>query len=396
MNELSQTNLSNEKAVLNVGVLGQGFMGKMHSHAYSVAACIFEDLPVRPRLYAVGGRDEDRLQAFAARFGFAHYSTNWRSIINVPEIDLIDICLPEHLHEEACIAALQAGKQILCEKPLALDVQSCQNILQATAGVEQKHMVNFNYRFLPAVQLARKLIQDGLLGELRFSRMNYLQESGADPHRPAEQVRYAYGEKQLGSIRGLGSHLIDLARFLVDEVISTSALMKTFTPNRVTSWGELHRVNADELTTMIVEFAGGSIGLFSTGAVSSGRKNQLAFEINGSKGSLAYDVEKLNTLQVYLTEGAHPSLQGFTSVNVTDKKRHPLMAGWWPPAHNLGWEHSHINSIRHFLTCIAENQPISPLGATFEDGCRSTLIAEQAYLSHREKQWREIPLETSP
>jgi predicted dehydrogenase len=389
MGSLVKTSLITGKPALNIGMLGQGFMGKMHSHAYSVASYIFDGLPVRPNLYAVSGRDENRLQDFAERFGYEHYTTDWRQIVDEPVIDIIDICLPEPLHEKVCLAALKAGKHILCEKPLALSVQSCQNILHAATGVEKKLMVNFNYRFLPAIQLASKLLQEGLLGDLRFARVNYLQESGSDPLRPAEQVRYAYGEKQLGSVRGLGSHLIDLARFLLGEIISVTALMRTFTPIRQTSWGEEHRVVADELTTMMVEFSNETVGLFSTGAIATGRKNQLSFEINGSKGSLGFDVERLNILEVYLVEGAHPSLQGFTTVNVTDKSRHPLMADWWPPAHNLGWEHSHIHSIHHFLTCIGKDSPVGPLGAAFEDGCRAALIAEQAFLSHREKQRRK-------
>jgi predicted dehydrogenase len=389
MSPLQKTNFVPEKPVLNVGILGQGFMGKMHAHAYSVAAHIFEDLPVKPRLFAVAGREDSRLHAFAERFGFEHYSTSWQQVVDDPAVDLIDICLPEHLHEEVCLAALAAGKHILCEKPLSLTYQSCQIILQASVSLDKKFMVNFNYRFLPAVQLASQLIQSGMLGELRFARVSYLQETGSDPDRPAEQVRYAYGKKQLGSIRGLGSHLIDLARFLLGDVVSLTALMRTFTPVRTTSWGEEQQIDADELTTVLVEFANGAVGSFSAGAVATGRKNKLSFEINGARGSLAYDLEKLNMLEVYLSEGAHPSLQGFTSVDVTDKRWHPLMESWWPPAHNLGWEHSHINSIRHFLTCIGQDSPIGPLGATFYDGCQAALIAEQSFLSHTQKQWRK-------
>jgi predicted dehydrogenase len=299
------------KDTINIGMLGHGFMGKVHSHAYTVIPHIYEDMPVVPRLHTVAGLEQSEADAFAERFGYAHATTNWEAIVNTPEIDVIDVCLPEFLHEEVCLAALQVGKHILCEKPLTLSYESARRVVEAAAHTKLKVMTGFNTRFFPAIQLAHQLIREGTLGTLYSIRANYMQESGHDPERPAGQVRYAFGKKQLGTVRGLGSHLIDTARFLMGDVLTVSGMLRTFNSLRLTSDGKPHQVMADELATLQLEFSSGAVGILTASAVATGRKNQLTFEVNGTKGSIVFDLENLNVLQVYLDEHPNPSVRGF-------------------------------------------------------------------------------------
>jgi predicted dehydrogenase len=256
---------------INIGLLGYGFMGRVHSHAYAVISHLFPELTGVPRLYAVAGLGENELKQFAKQFGYVRYSSCWEQVVNDPEVDAIDICLPEHLHEEVCIAALEAGKHVLCEKPLALSLAEAQRIIEKAATVNVKTMCGFNYRFLPAVRLARDLIQQGKLGRVYMVRGHYCQESGHDPNRPAEQVRYAWGARQLGSIRGLGSHLIDTVRFLVGDAVSVNALLHTFVPERKTSNHESYAVKADEFATLQVEFSNDVVGVLTTTGMATGR-----------------------------------------------------------------------------------------------------------------------------
>jgi predicted dehydrogenase len=373
----------NNRSKLNIGVLGYGFMGRMRSHALSVIAYIYPELGILPIHYAIAGLGEEQLSQFASRFGYHYYTTDWRQVIADPQVDAILVCLPEHLHEEASIAALEAGKHVFTEKALALDSLSGHRMLNAARLSNRIHMVGFNYRFLPAVQLAHHLIEQGLIGKIYTITGRYFQESGHDPKRPAEQVGHAFGPYQLGSARGLGSHLVDSARFLVGEIVAVNASFHTFIPIRPMMNGGFHTVKADDYAAMTVEFKSGAVGQLATSKIATGRKNQFSFEINASKGSLVFDVEKLNYLQVYLSDADSPELRGFHNINVTEKQ-HPLTSAWWPPAHNLGWEHSHIAELKHFLTCVHAEEHVTPLGATFEDGSRAVDIIEAAFRSSQE------------
>jgi predicted dehydrogenase len=378
-----------QKTVVRVGMLGFGFMGRLRSHAYSVVRYMMPELAVTPELYAVAGIEPDDVYRFAQRFGYRWCTTRWQDVIADPKVDIIHVALPEDLHEEVCTEALLAGKNVFCEKPLALSVDSSRRVLEAARDYRAVAMVGFNYRFMPAIQLAHKMITEGLLGRLYFVKMSYAQESGHDPKRAAEQIRYAYGKKQLGSIRGLGSHVIDMARYLAGDIEKVAACMKTFWPDRKTSWGEEYKIKADELATVNVEFVCGAMGAFVTTALATGRKNQFAIEINGSGGSILYDVEQPNLLKVYLDDTLHPELRGFTTVNVTEKS-HPLMKHWWPAGHNLGWEHSHIHETAHFLDCIARGLSAAAPGATLIDGLEETRVAEAAYRSSQAGEWQSI------
>lgn len=377
------------RPILNIGMLGSGFMGKMRSHAFSVVPTIYEDIHVKPILYALASLD-DEVEAFASRFGYSYYTTDWREVVEDPEVDIVMVCTPEHLHEEMSVAALVAGKHVFCEKALSLTVASCLNMVAVAKNATGKNMCGFNYRFLPAIQLARQLILKDIIGDIYYVDCRYFQEAGHDPTRPAEEVTYAYGNNPLGSAKGLGSHAIDTVRFLAGDMLSVNGLYKTFVPRRKTLAGEAYEVKTDDFANMTVEFASGAIGYIATSKISTGRKNQMKFEINGSKGSLQFDVETPNILEVYLDDTTIPELKGFTRVNVTEKS-HPLMEYWWPPAHNLGWEHSHINELKHLVECITENKSIGPIGGTFEDGLNAVRITEIALQSSLEGCRRMLP-----
>lgn len=375
----------NKKKALKIGILGNGFMGRVRAHAYITAAHMFPNLPVRPELYAVSGVDEKSLEEFATCFNIQYYTKNWSDIVEDDGVDIISICLPEHLHAEAAIQALKAGKHVFCEKALALTTSDALAMTQTAQVSDKVNMCGMNYRFFPAIQLARNLIQEGKMGQIYTLRASYYQEAGHDPARPAEDVVYAFGDHPLGSARGLGSHVIDTCRFLLGEMRLRHALFKTFIAERRTRTGKIYPIETDDFAHMTVEFESGAIGTLSTSKVATGRKNWFSLEINGSKCSLEFDLEDLNNLRLYQDDEQCQNLQGFTNINVTEKK-HPLMASWWPAAHNLGWEHSHINEIQHFLECVAKNQAAGPLGAIFEDGYRAVALVEQAeQLSRREQ-----------
>lgn len=369
--------VENKKKALRIGILGNGFMGRMRAHAYITVAHMFPDLSVKPELYAVSGIDDKSLEEFATSFNIQYTTKNWADILEDDSIDIVNICLPEHLHAEPAVCALQTGKHVFCEKALAYTASSAFAMVQAARASDKINMCGLNYRFLPAIQLARTLIQSGKIGQIYSLQARYYQESGCDLARPAEEVLYACCSHPLGSSRGLGSHVIDTCRFLIGEMEVQHALFKTFIPERRTKSGDLCPVETDDFASMTVEFESGAIGIISTSKVATGRKNWFGFEIYGSRGSMVFDLENLNNLRLYLDEGLSPGLGGFTDISVTEKS-HPLMAAWWPPAHNLGWEHSHINETHHFLVCVANNQRVMPLGASFEDGYRAVELIEQA------------------
>jgi predicted dehydrogenase len=365
---------------IKIGLLGHGFMGKTHSHAYRTIKHKYKDSEFTPKLYVIAGLRKDATESAAIQYGFEKWTTNWKEVVYDPVIDVIDVCLPENMHEEACIKAIKTKKHVFCEKPLALNTKSCKRILDVAEEKKVKTMCGFNYRFIPAIRFAKEIIDNGKIGKIYYIRANYSQESGHNPKRPADQIRYLYGKKPLGTIRGLGSHLIDTVRYLCGDIHSVNAIVKTMLPERPLSDAGNYQVHADDIAVLNIELKNGGIGSLTASALATGRKNQLAFEINGSKGSISFDLEKLNSLSVYYEESKAKNLRGFTEINVTENF-HPLTEEWWPPAHIHGWETGHINELHYFLKCIHEDKPISPVGATFYDGYIAANVAEAAFRS---------------
>jgi predicted dehydrogenase len=352
-----------EIPTIGVGMLGYAFMGKAHSHAYRTLPHIVFPPPLVPRLVALGGRNPNALREAAERYGFDRGATDWREIVEDPDVELFDNVGPNGMHAEPTIAAAEAGKHVLCEKPLGRDADEAYEIWSRVAATDVKHMCAFNYRFVPAIRLARELVAAGELGELYHFRARYLQEWVADPGFPMTW-RLRKEEAGSGALGDLGAHVVDLGRYLVGEPARVTGLVTTFIAER--SGGT---VDVDDAFAATVEFDSGAVGTLEASRFCSGRKNALAIELNGSKGSLVFDLERINELRLH-TGGANPRTEGFRTILVTESD-HPFLDSWWPPGHVLGWEHTFVHELHHFLRAVANDEDVGPHGATFEDGYRA-------------------------
>lgn len=358
------------QAPIGVGMLGYAFMGRAHVNAYRTLPYMAPGLPLTPRLVAIAGRNEQGVQDAASRFGFERWETDWRALIADDSIGLFDNGGPNAVHAEPTIAAAEAGKHVICEKPLGRTADEAHEIWRRVQATGVKAMCAFNYRFVPAVRLAKRLIEAGELGEIYHFRGRYLQDWVADPEFPMvwRLSKEASGSGALGDI---GAHVIDLARYLIGEITTIAGTARTFIKDRPGG-----HVDVDDAVEAVVEFEGGAVGTIEATRFAVGRKNGLAFEINGSKGSIAFDLERLNELSVHLS-GSRPGehAQGFRRVLVTEPD-HPYMDMWWPPGHIIGWEHTFSHELLHLLSAIACDGPIGPDGATFEDGYRAAEVCD--------------------
>ena len=379
---------------ITVGLLGYNFMAKAHSNAYKTIPYMFWPDPIQPSLHAIAGRTEDRVAEAARRYGYAGYYLSWEELIADPAIVLFDNCSAHHMHVEPTIAALRAGKHVLCEKPLALSSEAAYRMLIAAHESGRKHMTGFNYRFLPAIRFAHDLIRRGLLGDLYHVRMSYLQQSIHDPDAPIRKPIHPNAAK-VGSQAVLGCHAVDLARFLVGELATVSALAPRFVPERPGPDRQPIRIESDDAAISLVEFVDGAVGTIEASRVATGRRNSLRFEINGSRGSIGFDLERLNELQVYLADTVVGDVVGMQDVLVTDAA-HPFSRVWWPAGHVLGWEHAHINEIQHLLQAIVHDTDVAPFGATFEDGYRAAVIAEAVAIAAESGQRQYLQYEPHP
>jgi predicted dehydrogenase len=366
---------------VGIGMLGYGFMGKVHSNAFLKIPYSFSAPAAYPELVAMCGRDEDKVADVAARLRYLGYYTDWRAMLGDPDIDIVDVCTPDDRHRAPSIAAAAAGKHVICEKPLAMTVRDAAAMLEAATQAGVKHMCCFNYRFIPAVRLAKELLERGAIGQVYHFRGRYLQEPGHDPASAVEDVWYTSGTRS-GILLGIGSHVIDMARFLMGEITSVSGLVRTWNTARVNRAGMVETVSVDEGNLALVEFAGGAAGTLESSGVATGHKNQHTWEINGSQGSICWDLEDPNHLLVYSDEAPAPDMRGFASVSVTTGA-HPLQTIYLPPGHNAGWEYGHVHALYHFLECVVNDKPVAPYGATFEDGYRAQVIMDAVVRSSR-------------
>lgn len=364
------------KPPLRVGMVGYAFMGAAHSQGWRTVGRVF-DLPLRPVLAAVCGRDEAAVRAAADRHGWASAETDWRSLVARDDIDLVDICTPGDSHAEIALAALAAGKHVLCEKPLANTVAEASAMTVAAeeaAGRGQSTMVGFNYRRLPATALARRMVAEGRIGTLRHVRVSYLQDWLVDPSFPLTwRLRREHAGS--GSLGDLGAHIVDLAQYLAGERLAgVSALTETFVRRRplpagptsglaagaVAGTGE---VTVDDAAVFTGRFDSGALASFEATRYATGRKNALRIELNGERGSLAFDLERLNELAFH--DGTEPGTHaGFRRILVTEPD-HPYVEAWWPPGHGLGYEHSFVHQARDLVHAIAERRAPEP---SFADG----------------------------
>ncbi|WP_037733078.1 Gfo/Idh/MocA family protein [Streptomyces megasporus] len=367
-----------KRPALGVGMVGYAFMGAAHSQAWRTVAHVF-DLPLTPMMSAVCGRDADAVRAAADRLGWAAAETDWRALIARDDVQLVDICTPGSSHAEIAIAALEAGKHVLCEKPLANTVEEAEAMAEAARAARargQIAMVGFNYRRLPAPALARGMVEAGRIGVLRHVRVTYLQDWLTDPGFP---LTWRLRREQAGSgaLGDIGSHAIDIAQYLAGEPLAgVSALTETFVRERPLPEGTAvglsgtkgagrGRVTVDDAALITGRLASGALASFEATRFATGRKNALRVELNGERGSLVFDLERLNELHLY--DGTEPpSTAGFRRVLVTEPD-HPYLEGWWPPGHGLGYEHSFVHQARDLLLAVASGEPPEP---SFEDGLR--------------------------
>jgi predicted dehydrogenase len=364
---------------IGVGMLGYAFMGKAHSNAFKKIPYMTWPPPLRPRLVAIAGRNEEAVRNAAVRYGYERATTDWHDLVSDPAIGLFDNGGPNSLHAEPTILAAQAGKHVLCEKPLGRDADESYEIWKQVASTGVKHMCAFNYRFVPAVRLAREIIDAGDLGEIRHFRGRYLQDWGDDP--TLDTWRFHAAEAGSGALGDLGAHVIDLSRYLVGEIATVSALVKTFFPER----------QVDDAIEAAVEFEDGAVGTIESTRLALGRRNAFQWEINGSKGSLAFDVERLNELQVFRADGDRA--RGFKTVLVSEAD-HPFWEFWWPPGHIIGWGDTFVNEIHHLLRAIADDSGVAPHGATFEDGYRAAEVCDAIVRSGASERREQVPYRT--
>jgi predicted dehydrogenase len=357
---------------IGVGMIGYGFMGKAHAHALHTIGHITWPTPLRPRLVAVAGRDEAAVAEAARRYGFERSVTDWRALIEDPDVGLLDNGGPNALHAEPTIAAARAGKHVLCEKPLGLDAAESRAMWQAAEEAGVVHMCGFNYRFVPAVRLAREMLEAGELGEIFHFRARYLQSWGPGADRSA--WRFDRAQAGSGALGDLGSHIVDLARYLGGEPAAVQARMHSFSG-----------ADVDDAFAATVEFAGGPLGTLEASRFATGRINGLVFEVNGSRGALAFDLERLNELQV-MRAGA----RGFATVLVSEPTD-PYWEHWWPPGHALGWAETFVHELHHLLRAIAGEGTVAPHGATFEDGWRAAEVCDAIVRSGVSGAREEIP-----
>ncbi len=380
---------------LNVGLVGYKFMGKAHSNAFRKLGMFFSP-SMKVCMKAICGRDEAWVRESAEKFGWEGYETSWEKLVTRSDIDMVDIAAPSNVHKEIAIAAAESKKHIFCEKPLALNLKDAREMLAAAEKNGVKHQIGFNYRFVPAVQLAKKLIDEGKIGKIYHFRALYLQDWIIDPDFP---LVWRLDKKIAGSgsLGDLGAHVIDIARFLVGEFDSVIGMNKTFIKERpivekmtglsaTSQTGAAKgQVTVDDATLFLAEFKNGALGSFEATRFANGHKNGMSFEINGSKGSLKFEFERMNELQFFSSED-EAGTQGFRTIQVTEPV-HPYAGAWWPAGHVIGYEHTFVHEMYEFVEAIAKDRQPVP---DFNDGVKCCQIIEAVDLSIAERQWIKV------
>ena len=377
---------------LNVAIVGHNFMGKAHSQAWRNAPLYF-DLDAQPVLKVACGRNKESLQSFADRWGWEETATDWRQIVTRDDIDIVDVSTPTALHHEIAVAALQAGKHVFCEKPFALNVEQARQMLAAAETAGTVHYVNHNYRRCPAVMLAKQMIDSGKIGRIYHWRGAYLQSWIMDPNFPLTwhlQQQHAGA----GPHWDLNSHSVDLARFLVGEIRSVMAMTSQFITERplpgagaaTFSAGsgeatETAPVTVEDAAFMLATFDNGALGSFESSRFATGRKNYNMFEIYGSNGAVAFNLERMNELLYF--DGSDPDdAHGFKTILATEPC-HPYVSNWWPPGHVIGYEHEFTHAVVDFVNAIVRGESIQP---NFHDGLKCMQVLQAGLDSARSGQ----------
>ena len=386
---------------VNVALIGQGFMGRTHSNAWSQVRKFFKP-PVVPVMHTLFGQEAENPHAFAANWGWQNAATDWQAVVTNPEIGLIDVATPNYMHAPVAKAAIAAGKNCSCEKPIAATLKEAREMAEAAKKAKVKTFVWYNYRRVPAVALAHQLVKAGKLGQIRHVRAFYLQD-WAGPDVP---LAWRFDKKLAGSgAHGdLNAHIIDMTRFVTGEEITDicGAIAETFIKERNLMTGTVAggiaaglkgsarkgKVTVDDTVLFLARFAGGAVASFEAARQATGNQNRNGFEINGTLGSIRFDFERMNELEFY-DATAPRAVQGWTNIIVTHGGDHPYVANWWPDAHLIGYEHCFTNQAYDILKVLAGEQPTVPL-PDFADAYQTQRVLEAALISAGEKRWVKL------
>jgi predicted dehydrogenase len=383
---------------INVALIGYKFMGKAHSYAIDNAPFFFKD-GVKPIKKVIVGRTEHLVKQAADEFGWEEYATDWREVIHRDDIDVIDIATPTDSHLEIALEAAKAGKHIFCEKPLGMNANEAKQMLDAADKAGVVHMLGYNYRRVPAIGLAKKLIDEGRLGEIYHFRGVYLQDWLLDPNFPAS---WKLDKKVAGSgpHGDLNAHIIDLARYLVGEIDTVVGMDKTFVEKRpkvkideklssdLSARGDASQyqdVTVDDATAFLAKFKSGALGTFEATRFAGGRKNHERIEINGSKGSIVFDFERMNELEFWSNED-DLEVQGHKRIMVTEGV-HPYISAWWPPGHGIGYQNTFVNEFADFFKAIRDNEQVYP---NFHDGWMNNKVLDAVTKSISSETWQSV------
>ena len=386
---------------LRVGLIGYKFMGRAHTNAWSQAPRFF-DLPMDVECSVVCGRDEQAVGEFAKEWGWAEAETDWRKVVERDDIDVVDVSLPQALHHDVAVAAMENGKHVFCEKPMANSLADAANMRDVAHKTGVVHYVNHNYRRCPAVSLARQMIDEGLVGRIFHWRGAYQQDWIVDPDFP---ITWHLQKEHAGSgpHGDLNSHSVDLAHYLVGDITNVSCLTKSFITERPVVEGNLGtfstsraggetkmgKVTVEDASIMNVEFDNGAVGTFEATRFAPGRKNHNCFEIYGSEGSICFDLERMNELE-YFSRNDPENAQGFRRIIATESC-HPYVGQWWPPGHIIGYEHGFVHAVADVVKAVAGGDPIRP---NFDDGLRTIAVLDAGLKSAAEESRRiavEVP-----
>lgn len=378
-----------EAPEIGIGMLGYSFMGKAHTNALKKLPYMMYPPVARPVLAAICGRNQAATEEAAKRYGYAKSYTDWRDMIQDPSVQVFDNGGPNNAHAEPTIAAAQAGKHVFCEKPLGRTAEESKTMLDAVNAAGVKHMVAFNYRFVPAIVQAKRLIESGQLGRIFHFRAVYLQEWIIDPN--FEKVwRLDKSVAGSGALGDLGAHVIDLARFLVGEPKNVMGMTRTFIEERPLPGGQGRgKVDVDDAFVSLFDFENGALGTIEASRFAQGRKNFNSIEINGENGSIQFNLERMNELNVFWAGDEPKETRGFHNVLISESY-HPYWENWWPHGHIIGWEHTFVHEFHHFFDAILNNKPVSPLGADFNDGYKNSVICDAIVESATSK--REVAI----
>ena len=376
---------------INVAMLGYKFMGRAHSNAYRQVSHFFPG-KLTPRLKVICGRDRDAAEAAARQLGWEEVETDWRKAVERKDIDVIDISTPGHLHHDQALAAAAAGKHIICEKPLANTLADSKDMLKAVQRAGVKHMLMHNYRKIPAVAFVRRMVDDGRLGDIYHYHGAYLQDWIMDPKFP---LVWRLDKKLAGAgaLGDIGSHAIDLARYLNAEFKTVTGQMTTFIKERplagedggrlqAKAAGGTGKVTVDDDANFLARFVNGSVGVFESSRFCGGRRNYNTFQIYGSKGSVAFNLERMNELEFY--NGTEPQAeQGYKTIGVTESV-HPYVGAWWPSGHIIGYEHTFVHAVHDFLAALENDTMPSP---NFTDGVKNQAVLDAVERSAKSGRW---------